>query len=171
MNNYKILVSGIGIEAFLFLLPDEKSETLSQLDLTLPFSQIAEALEIEDLGAADTCLRGVWLDSISFSVSLDSRLIWSAYTPPCELDPFDSHFEDQLVLSHQNNISGDLLIFELQSEQFEPERLCLSVTHIGGRTLVTTLIYGGEYLDSPDEYLEWECDWSQNFIISDLASE
>lgn len=166
MNNYKVLVSGLGIEAFLFLLPDEKSALVYSLDLSLPFSQLAQLLEIGDLGEAQACLRGVWLDSISVEVSLDNAPIWSYYKPACELETYDSNFEE-LVLCHQNNISGDLLIFEFKSPEFQWREFRFLTTYIGGRAVVTGLIYESQYLDSPDDYLEWECDWSQTFIISD----
>lgn len=164
MNNYKVLVSGLGIEAFLFLLPQQDSDLVHSLDLSLPFSQLAQLLEIGGLDGAQACLRGVWLDSISVEVSLDNAPIWSHYKPACELETYDCSFEET-VLSHQNNISGDLLIFEFRSPDFQWEELRFLATYIGGRAVVTGLIYGGEYLDSPDDYLEWECDWSQTFII------
>jgi hypothetical protein len=168
MNKYTVILSGTGIEAYLFSLDSEKFELAESIDFSnFKILQILADLGIEDPGSADMIITGLLEDETSISVYDESnKLVYSSYRPTLEKELFRNGLEDETLLINENKIKGDLLSFEFYADEFDESNLGLALTEIGYRNIITCIKWKEEYLEINTDFLDWESVESNTYLIS-----
>lgn len=168
MNKYTVILSGTGIEAYLFTLDNSKFELAETIDFSnFQILQILADLGIDDPGSADMIITGLLEDETSISVYDESnKLVYSSYRPTIEKEFFRNGLEDELLLINENEIKGDLLSFEFYADEFDESNLGIALTEIGYRNIITCIKWQEDYLEINTDFLDWESVDSKTYLIS-----
>lgn len=168
MNKYTVILSGTGIEAYLFTLDNNKFELAESIDFSnFQILQILADLGIDDPGSADMIITGLLEDETSISVYDESnKLVYSSYRPTIEKEFFSNGLEDELLLINENEIKGDLLSFEFYADEFDESNLGIALTEIGYRNIITCIKWQEDYLEINTDFLDWKSVDSKTYLIS-----
>lgn len=150
MTKYKIKVSGIGGEIFVFPITEEQFD---ELDVVGQIEQdyATEITSIEDF-FSDESISGPYNESENLIIQVfeEDNLIWSS----TEYDDFieDGEYDYPHIgynLLCEDYVKGSFFECEFESDSFDPTKLKLMISDVGGvRELVTGILYDDKLLEN-----------------------
>jgi hypothetical protein len=167
-KDYEILLSGSGVETYLFELNNEQVNELSELNLnTIGIFDLLERIGHDNLESASSIMTGSVDHGFTLNVTDEENNKVFLCTSE-EISPFNRNFQIERVygesahqkethLVYENKIKGDILRFQLStSEEFDINKLKLVFTYVGYRNILTNIIYDDEYIFLSTDYLKNE---------------
>lgn len=160
MNTYEILLSGTGIEAYLFSLDPIRLQISEEIDLSEPLMDVIKNLGLEDPGRADIIITGLLENDFTITIRDDigNPVSFSYYWDiEGQKEYYENGLSDDNYLTYAHKISGEILKSEIVVEDdFDFEKIGLVFTNIGYKNILTGLSYDGEYLFMTTDYLDYE---------------
>ncbi len=161
MSKFKIEIIGVGCDTIIFPISEEQLETLSDgnvLDGEMTSEEICEVLEIDDYYDSENMMNGLYFDNKNLSKSFtiivkdeDDNEVWRMGDSfKFDYDSFEIEFlyneEDYFMV--ESIQKGNFRVFELETEEFNPELLSPIVVEVldGVLEIMTSLAYDGEEL-------------------------
>ena len=154
---YNIQVNGKGAECIIHKINQTQHESLADGDVesdAMDYDQICEALEIEDLFENDPeIISGVYDDPDNYEVIVTDESgeeVWSTNdTDGFEDCEWKGIFTEGVFIAEDYQ-KGNFFEYELETENFEPEKLVPVVTSIGDDRIeiISGLMYDGKQLEN-----------------------
>lgn len=167
--NYKIKLGGRGADIWVHDITDEQKRQLQQGQVELnqmEYDDIAKVLDKDQIDESEEVFTGVYnqTDDIVIEVRDENdNLIFDSTTIPnwyFDEDMMDEYFDHESF--HQGNnkffvesyCKGNFFEFDLECNEFDPNKLSPQFVEIGERfELITGLYYDGEKLEGEfDDY-------------------
>lgn len=152
MNFHKIIIGGRGSEVYPFKLNENQFDTFYNEDVegdNIGYDDICEILEVESyFDCSEETIMGAYPEALYLRVEdEDGNVIYQ--TEKVDYDNVDienKHCDDDLYLFIEDYCKGDHVRYDIPlDEEFNPEKLKLSLTNVGDMIeLVTGITYNGD---------------------------
>ena len=160
---YTITLSGYGCDAIIHPINNEQLETFTENNVPdggMPNEEICEVLELDSIYDADDIVNGLYFDNEDLINTMEivvedenGNEVWkSDKNFTFDYDAFEttSQFYDDNYFVVESTQKGQFRVFELETEEFNPELLTPVVVELfdGIFELITALAYDGEELEA-----------------------
>lgn len=160
---YTITLTGYGCDAVIHSITNEQLETFTENNVPdggMTNEEICDVLELDSIYDADDIVNGLYfnnqdlIDTLEIVVEDEDRNeIWkSGKDFSFDYDTFETscQFYDDNYFVVESTQKGQFRIFELETEEFNPELLTPVVVELfdGIFELITALSYDGEELEA-----------------------
>jgi hypothetical protein len=159
---YKIVISGRGSETYVHKLNEDQINIIKEMDLEDPdVDELSSILKKEDIFDTDDIIFGAYSSPENFLIIVydeEDNLIWeSSDDHEFEDCDFRCVFDMDKVLLIEDYVKGQFYSYELETDDFDFNKLTPVITEIGERIeVITDLVYDDQSLEK--DYLDY---WSK----------